>query len=1231
MGAGNHLRWEEHAQLRANMDAVVAGISECRAPNGFIMGFNESELATDEHPDYTRKYFRNRPHHSPPPPTLPNPVGIVPGGPSAVSWTTHGLLAAHRAGNTQALPLIRGMLNLFNNHTQLPLFLPPDGGDPPYATPEVFPPPFPGWDNVTNQGMSLPHGHAIYLIYQGLIHQTQMALSEAGTQADVDLVQRMYEEDWWLQQLAARDPGAVWHRQYWSHNYELTAIEAYLDMFVLTGGAKYLDAVMGAWEMWRESFLHLGGSVAINEVQYYYPGSYYLTADFIQAGWHARAERRGLHPHLHGHYSHGRDHGHGHGHGHGLSDDGGNHPTGEFCGASFGQRLNQRLHRLYPDNETFVLEIEREVLNEAPAHQGALMPKPALAGGEFIVATGGDGRVWWNRNESGVKNFLQVCEPCRGTTINGCSSVHYVSQAYVDSLAEGPFFTCSMLPPDPSGGQITDGIRYYSNLNGVKQSPYNIGTCCEGQGSRLYASLHEFIFSVPADAAAPAAVYVDLYAAADVTVSVPGANVTVAVATHFPYGEGVSITVTASAAARLDLALRIPAWVAAASVAVLVGGARWPSDGAPGSYLHVSREWAEGATAVEFALPMALAAHLYAGDTQAPPFARYAFTFGPVMLAAVGALDATLNAVAIADVDPTAPASWLVPRGNLTFAVAGNAAVVFIPYGSIYGETFSVYPVFLAAPLPPAVAEVAVSWETVLATTPAIATYLDQVNPSMAPTSAVHDAVFARVAELNASMVRYLHWDPFPAISYPAPAAPACGGAGASWNFSLIDPLVRDFMDASGCGARPAGCVFSFSPLPAWMLDGSGPRDHSGAEAGEYFSRIVSWYTKGGFVDECGATHASSFRYRFAIWEVLNEVDYGSPIQCPSPTLPGCAANYTRVYDGIVRVLRRDHPELAFSALALAMEPPEEDFWWRYFLDAANHADDYSPPEWTTFHYYALPAGAADELSWSSQVRQSAAAWIARVADIKGIVSLLSPTSKVSVNEIGFIPSGEYAARRRRAAAPAAPPTLPGDACPPMAALYGAGTARWVFNVHAVHFAAVFGGLAALGVESMAASQLTAYDAGLFNDTLYNPTDFPNFPCISMLSPFSGGGTARFHVLRALVAALGDGPKQVARAGVSGGAAFGPCAGGAQQGGAALFAHAFAVQATGARVLLLGNWCAQGAVVAALGAAGAGASVTMVNATAGTDTAPPAVFVAAADGAVELGPLAVAVVVLAGA
>jgi hypothetical protein len=43
------------------------------------------------------------------------------------------------------------------------------------------------------------------------------------------------------------------------------AFEAYLDMYSLTGNVTYLTAIQGAWEMFRDSFLHVGGAMALNE------------------------------------------------------------------------------------------------------------------------------------------------------------------------------------------------------------------------------------------------------------------------------------------------------------------------------------------------------------------------------------------------------------------------------------------------------------------------------------------------------------------------------------------------------------------------------------------------------------------------------------------------------------------------------------------------------------------------------------------------------------------------------------------------------------------------------------------------------------------------------------------------------------------------------------------------------------------------------------------------------
>ena len=46
---------------------------------------------------------------------------------------------------------------------------------------------------------------------------------------------------------------------------EITAFEAYLDLYILTGRKLFLDAVEGAWGMFRDHWIHVGGSQAINE------------------------------------------------------------------------------------------------------------------------------------------------------------------------------------------------------------------------------------------------------------------------------------------------------------------------------------------------------------------------------------------------------------------------------------------------------------------------------------------------------------------------------------------------------------------------------------------------------------------------------------------------------------------------------------------------------------------------------------------------------------------------------------------------------------------------------------------------------------------------------------------------------------------------------------------------------------------------------------------------------
>ena len=154
--------------------------------------------------------------------------------------------------------------------------------------------------------------------------------------------------------------------------------------------------------------------------------------------------------------------------------------------------------------------------------------------------------------------------------------------------------------------------------------------------------------------------------------------------------------------------------------------------------------------------------------------------------------------------------------------------------------------------------------------TAAIPTYLNQVNPSMDRESPIHDAVFKRMGSLGAKLVRYLHWShsqaPFPELEE------------GNFNFTLADQYVTDFMACKNA----EDSVINFDAAPAWLhVDkdlGKPLRDPTGRELGEWISRIVSWYTKGGFTDtRTGKKYTSNFQYRWRNYEVLNVTSCSMP------------------------------------------------------------------------------------------------------------------------------------------------------------------------------------------------------------------------------------------------------------------------------------------------------------------------------------------------------------------
>ncbi|MCE5345776.1 MAG: glycoside hydrolase family 127 protein [Bacteroidales bacterium] len=259
MGAGNTLRWMENAELRTRMNRIVDVIDECKEPDGYIMAYPKNKIFAGEYGAYTR------------------------------SWVTHGLIEAGYAGNTKAFPLLRGFYDWFNTSCYLPEML-----------------------RRAGQGS------------QGIIPSTRMYFTPVGKPKDIEVVQQYFQENYWMEQMADRDEKAIWLYPYdRPHNYLLTAIEPYLDLYRATGAKKYLDAASGAWDLYHNNWEHVGGSIAICEgTDLYPPKSYYL-----------------------------------------------HRSTGELCGSVFWAFLNQRFHLLNPDDEKYVAEIEKSIYNNLIANQ----------------------------------------------------------------------------------------------------------------------------------------------------------------------------------------------------------------------------------------------------------------------------------------------------------------------------------------------------------------------------------------------------------------------------------------------------------------------------------------------------------------------------------------------------------------------------------------------------------------------------------------------------------------------------------------------------------------------------------------------------------------------------------------------------------------------------------------------------------------------------------------------
>jgi len=264
MGAGNALRFEDDEYLRGLVDTIVGFIAEGAQENGFCMPVAEEDFAYKEYPHYVR------------------------------IWLTYGLLAAWRGGSETAKELLRN------------------------------------WQDWFNQCVDLPVIKYLELAFQGIVASPAVYMTSIGKPDDMEITREYYEEPWRLAQFMRMEPEAVYIRNQpgkepHAHGTEMEAMEGYLDLYRYTGANYYLKAVLGAWEMYRRDWRHLGGGIVMCEFEEgARPGCNILNN-----------EKR----------------------------------YNELCCTSFWMGVNQRLHLLFPDEEKYVSEIEQSLYNVAFANQ----------------------------------------------------------------------------------------------------------------------------------------------------------------------------------------------------------------------------------------------------------------------------------------------------------------------------------------------------------------------------------------------------------------------------------------------------------------------------------------------------------------------------------------------------------------------------------------------------------------------------------------------------------------------------------------------------------------------------------------------------------------------------------------------------------------------------------------------------------------------------------------------
>jgi len=403
-------------------------------------------------------------------------------------------------------------------------------------------------------------------------------------------------------------------------------------------------------------------------------------------------------------------------------------------------------------------------------------------------------------------------------------------------------------------------------------------------------------------------------------------------------------------------------------------------------------------------------------------------------------------------------------------------------FGLVLPGTFALLPTVLNAQN-----KVTINWAktvTVSKTTPTLQVVY---NPYIKSNSPIYKGTFDALRDMKAEYLRYVPWFPYPKAAVVELKEPT--KTETFWDFTYADPSMADIMKAQ----EGRSVVINFSTTPVWMWKTKKPvviddnpdavnwvynqgtelRDPTCKEVANYFARLLSWYTKGGFTDELGKYHKSGHYYKIPYWEVLNEPDLEHKI---SPEL------YTKMYDAIVTEMRKVQPNIKFVGVSVAHETDPN--WFEYFLNVKNHKPGI-PLDAISYHFYGRPTIPDLPIeNYQYSFFDQANGFLDRVRYIETIRKRLAPKVTTQINEIGNILKDHD---------------------------YQGVIADGYWNVSGAMYAYLYLELAKIGIDVAGESQLVGY-----------PTQFPD---VSMMNWKNSKPNARYWVLKLLRQNFGPGDK----------------------------------------------------------------------------------------------------------